>query len=503
MPPAEIRETHSAVIALVGDLAYKAKKPVDLGFLDFTSLQAREAAIHQELVLNRRIAPDVYLDQAALCGSDGAVLEHVLVMRRMPDSRRLATMVEKGTVRHDDLRAIARLLADFHSTARRGADITIEAGVRGLRRRWTDNLRECERFVGTLIPRAMYQRVGELALSYVDGRTELFERRASAGLYLDGHGDVTAEDVFCLEDGPRVLDCIDFDPRLRWVDALDDAAFLAMELEHLGRPDLGRYFLDEYAEFSAVPSVASLEHHYLAYRAFVRAKVACLRAVADDLAAQQLVESYLAMTLRHLEAGQVALVLVGGAPGTGKTTVAGRLADTLGAVLISTDDVRQQLGLASYDERAKAAVYDELLSRARRALANGESVVADATWGAEAMRRAARACADQTRSRLVELECHAPRDLAAVRAQRRLETGTSASTAGAAVAHLLAEHRDPWPSASPVDTSGSPDEAMRWISVVLAFPASPAAPRPEQRQAQRRVGAVPTPAATVGSGSGG
>ncbi len=473
---AELRETHSAVVALVGDHAYKAKKGVDLGFLDFTSAEAREAALRRELELNRRICSDVYLDVAQLVGSDGVHIESVLIMRRMPDARRLSTLVASGgastsELRHH-LRSVARQLAEFHARAEHGAQISAEAGRTGLRRRWTDNLAEMRRFLGTSIDAERYRHITSLALGYIDGREPLFDRRRDAQLYVDGHGDVTAEDVFCLDDGPRILDCLEFDDRLRWVDALDDAAFLAMELEHLGRPELARYFLDTYAEFSAVPTMPSLEHHYIAYRALVRAKIACLRAeLRGESADQEAVDAYLQLALRHLEAGQVRLILVGGAPGTGKSTVAEMVADTLGAVLLATDAVRREIlpDPPTYDDESRLHVYRALLVRAERALANGETVVADATWQTDELRRLAQDCAESTASELVEFECHAPPALAAARAERRVRHRLGRSQAGGAVALMLAGRRDAWPTAVPVDCSGSPQEAMRSIAYLLAY----------------------------------
>jgi hypothetical protein len=468
-PPAEIRETHSAVITMMGDHAVKVKKPVDLGFLDFRSLSARQRAIDSELKLNRRMAPDVYLDATTLRSSRGGVLEHLLIMRRMPEVRRLSALVRNTAVTTNDLQhqlnGVARLLTNFHWTARRSREISAEAGAVGLRRRWTDNLDEVEpHVVGTAWEKTRL-RIAQLTFEYIDGRTDLFARRDADRLFVDGHGDSGADDVFCLDDGPRILDCIDFDDRLRWLDVLDDAAFLAMELEHLGRADLARYFLDRYLEFSAAKSVSSLAHHYLAYRAFVRAKVALLRP-----ATRGLVDGYVGMTVRHLEAGRVSLIVVGGAPGVGKSTIAARLADRLGAVPFSTDTIRRQIAPAGgekYSEQSRDHVYRSLLANAERALSVGETVVADATWPRAQLRQLARDCAVRTHSRLIELECRAPIELSAIQAQRRLESGASVSDAGGAVARRLAEGRDAWPSAAPVNCSGSPEEALNDIVALL------------------------------------
>jgi hypothetical protein len=474
-PPAEVRETHSAIVLLAGARAYKFKKPVDLGFLDFRSAQARHEVCRRELELNRRLAPDVYLDVITLAGSDGQAFEHGVLMRRMPDDRRLATLVLQDAPVEDDLRALARLIARFHAGAERNAQIIEEGTVTGLWRRWSNNLHESERFRGTVLAADVFDRISYLARRYVDGRAPLLAARAAAGLVVDGHADLLAEDIFCLPDYPRVLDCIEFDDRLRWVDVLDDVAFLAMDLERLKRPDLAAHFVRCYVEYSGTPTVASLEHHYIAYRAFVRAKVACIQAAQGRDAAVAEARAYAELALCHLDASEVTLTLVGGAPGTGKTTVAGGIADRLGQVLLSTDAVRRERrGPAAdrYGATAKAATYRELLARARRALQHGESVVADATWTDQRSRQLAADVAAQTDSRLVEVECRLPVEVAAQRAQRRLDTGHDLSEAGAAVTRMLSEQRDPWPDAIGVDTSGTPADSLASALSQLANPSA-------------------------------
>jgi hypothetical protein len=317
--------------------------------------------------------------------------------------------------------------------------------------------------------------VGEierLTEDFLSGRRPLFDDRIATERIVDGHGDLLAEDVFCLPDYPRVLDCIEFDDRLRWVDSLDDACFLAMDLEHLHRVDLAQRFLTWYLELSGSSAVASLQHHYVAYRAFVRAKVSCIRAAQGLHSAAADADTYARLALSHLRAGQPQLLLVGGAPGTGKTTLARAIAERQGWVALSSDEVRRQLPEKyqdRYSPEAKEATYHLLLQHARHALERGQCVVADATWGDPAMRTAAQDAAAVTASELVALECQAPVEVSSARAQRRLAAGRDASEAGADIARHLAAARGPWPEAITIATDTTPDDSLRKALTALAF----------------------------------
>lgn len=468
--PLQTRETHCAGVVLFGDRAFKFKKPVSLGFLDFSTSTARWWACQQELELNRRFAPDVYLGVADLALPDGAH-EPVLVMRRMPDDRRLSTLVGNGVDVSEDLRQVARQLAIAHARSTHSPEIDEHAGLDALTRRWGANLEQSRPFVPELFDAEVFGDVGRLVQQFLGGRRALFDRRIRQGCAVDGHGDLLAEDIFCLQDGPRLLDCLEFDSALRHVDRLDDAAFLSMDLEHLGAPSLGAAFLQWYAEFSGDPAPASLRHHYVAYRAFVRAKVTALRAAQGSPTSAAGLE-LLDIAHRHLVSGQVRLILVGGLPAAGKTTLARAVGDSLGAVVISSDRVRKER--AGLDPRRSAAaafgegiytsehtrqVYDELLREARTLLGLGESVVLDATWSATATREAARELGRQTYSALIEVQCTAPAELVhqrlELRRANRALTG-DLSDADDAVARTMASRFAPWPQAQLVDTAEDP-----------------------------------------------
>lgn len=461
-PYAKAVETHSAAVFFAGDHAYKQKKPVNLGFLDFTSLRARERACRRETELNQRFAPDVYLGVCDVTDPEGKVCDHLVVMRRMPASRQLSDLVRGGAEVSDHLRQVARMLAVQHAGAPRSASIAAQGSRDALRGRWQDNLGQLAELPARLLPDEVMSETGSLALRFLAGREPLFEARVEAGRVLDGHGDLLADDIYCLDDGPRILDCLDFDDKLRWLDGLDDAAFLMMDLERLKATALARQFADWYAEFSGDPAPGSLRHHYVAYRALVRAKVACIKAGQGDVEAAGQAHQLAAIGLRHLRAGAVTLVLAGGLPGTGKSALSSAAADRLGFAVLSSDRVRKELagidaqrsaasgyGTGIYSHAWTERCYRELLRRAEVMLRHGESVILDASWSSAELREAAATVAEQADADLVQVRCHAPD---AVTRQRMAERQGGPSDADAQIARQMAAAADHWPGATSVDT---------------------------------------------------
>jgi len=467
--PGGVAETHVSYVFFTSELALKVKKPTRMAFVDYSTLDARRQASEREVVLNSRLAPHVYRGVATLTLDDGEVLDHVVVMRRLPPSRRLAALVEADDASiTEELKRLARVVADFHGDADRSRAIDSQAGVDAVTKRWRDNSDELGELLREPSDRALLAGIEKGAADYIRGRTKLFEGRIAAGRAVDGHGDLLADDVFCLNEGPVVLDCLEFSDELRYGDALADVAFLAMDLERLGRDDLAQLFLASYAEAASDAWPTSLAHHYIAYRAQVRAKVAALR--GDEQSAREL----LGMVVRRLRAGTVRLVLLGGGPATGKSTIAGAIAEHRSLALLRSDVVRKelsgvpvtesataQLRRGIYSDDVTAQTYAELLRRARGLLERGESVVVDATWSSSDHRAVARQIAADTAADLVELRCDAPAYVATARAAQRALKERDASDADPSIALALAESADAWPEAVALDTSVSVDLAIR------------------------------------------
>jgi predicted kinase len=257
---------------------------------------------------------------------------------------------------------------------------------------------------------------------------------------------------------------------------LYDVGFLAMDLERLDRPDLALAFLDWYREFSAEVHPRSLEHHYVAYRALVRSKISCLRGGTGDAVEAR---AYLAQCRRHLRAGRVRLVVVGGLPGTGKSTLAAAIGDRMGWPVLRSDELRKGLvGLdpltpspAAYSEGIYApgatdATYAELLRRASRLLARGESVLLDASFSTSTRREDAAALAGERSADLIELCCELPAEVASDRLRRRMAEESDASDATPDLAARMAAAFDEWPGATRISTLPSLDELL---PVVLGF----------------------------------
>lgn len=476
VPYLEMHETHTGVVVLAGDRAYKAKKPVLTDFLDFRAPEQRERACRREVELNSRLSPDSYLGVAQLSDPAGGPPEPVIVMRRYSDQNRLASMVFRDSDEsvRGALDAIAGLLADFHRDAKRSPAISAQGGAAAVERRWRENLSELRRYADASTPGVTAEavsRIERLVAQYIAGRAPLFERRVVQKCIVDGHGDLLADDIFWVDGKPALLDCLEFDDELRYVDCIDDAAFLAMDLEFLGRKDLAGHFLERYAQHSGDTAPSSLCDFYIAYRAVVRAKVDCVRLSQGKHAAAEDARRHLAIATGHLESGAVRLALVGGNPGTGKSTLARALAGRVGAQVISTDDVRRELrdagtiggdsgvldaGLYSVDN--VAAVYESVLHRARPLLSAGQSVILDGTWRDPDARTQARRLAAETHSAFVELMCSVTIDAAGWRIATR-PAGNSEVTPE--IAAVLAAQRSGWDSAHLIDTSARPEEAAR------------------------------------------
>jgi uncharacterized protein len=484
MSPAVV-QTHVSVLLFTDDLVLKFKKPVRLPFVDFTTREARRRACEEEVEANRRLSPDVYLGVAdvQLEGrpTGAEPVEHAVVMRRLPAQRSLAALVRAGDPAvAGGLERVAAVMAGFHARAQRSPAIDDDARASVLRATWRRCLDTLSPFAGRLVDAETLEEVDRLAMAYLAGRGPLLEQRIADGRVCDGHGDLLADDVFLLDDGPRVLDCLEFDPQLRHVDVVADVAFLAMDLERLGAPELARRFLDAYQEVTGDLFPPTLLEHYLAERATVRAEVTCLQGGPAATAS-----ALLAMARDHLRRGRVRLLVVSGLPGTGKSTLAVALGDRLGWPVLRSDEIRRELVApgrpgplvaedvpGAYDDAVTERTYATMLERARVSVGVGQPVILDATFSDRRRRKAVETLACDAVAELAVVTCRAPAAVAASRMQTRRAEGSDLSGADEEVARAVAERGGaaPWAGAVEVDTSGSGDEVVDLVEKALDLP---------------------------------
>lgn len=448
----EMRETHISWLFFTERHVYKVKKPVDFGFLDFSSLEDRHSFCREEVRLNRRISPDVYLGVVEIRNDDGRhriagaatqgeLVDYAVKMRRLPEDRWLERLLERGEADERLARRIARRIAAFHADAQ----TTDIGGIDTVRFNTRENFAQTRGYVGTALDAATYDVVRAYTRGFLHARRELFVRRSEGGRVRDCHGDLHAGQV-CVENGIDFIDCIEFNKRFRFSDVAADLAFLAMDLDHWNRQDLSRALVDEYVEISEDEELRQVLGFYKCYRAYTRGKVHGLRLDDPDLPEERRPEvmataaSYFELARRYAAVDGPLLVVMAGLMGTGKTSLAESLAPRLEAEVLSSDPIRKELagieaeerafddwGAGIYSEEFTQRTYDELHRRAAGHLDRGERVVLDASYRERRRRRAARELARRSDSPFLLVETVAPDRMVEQRLATRHRDGSDVS----------------------------------------------------------------------------
>jgi aminoglycoside phosphotransferase family enzyme/predicted kinase len=417
----EVRQTHISVVFLAGNFVYKVKKPVRLPFLDFTTLGQRRHFCEEEVRLNRRLAPHVYLGVVPVTTSsdglrfegDGEAVEWAVKMRRLPAEATLASRLDRDEVTPAQVESLAQRLAAFHATAASGPAVAAFGRFDVVARNAGENLEALAGHVGVTVRAAVYERLVQLTDVHLGQTASLIDGRAQRGAPRDTHGDLHLDHVYLFPDRPPpddlvIIDCIEFAERFRYADPVADVAFLIMDLVFHGRHDLAATLTDAYVLAAGDAEGRALLPFYSAYRALVRAKVEAIElgeAEVPDVekaSARRRSRAHCLVALGALEAPayRPALLLVGGLPGAGKSTLARGLGERARFHVLRSDVVRKQLagvpedqpatvGYAQgiYDAAWTERTYGELLQRAEPILAEGERVLIDASFRAERHRR--------------------------------------------------------------------------------------------------------------------
>ncbi len=451
----ELIETHISWVILTGWHAYKLKKPVKYSFVDFSTLALREWYCREELRCNRLFAPDLYeavlpvtrrADQTLQFGGEGEVIEWALRMRQFESNAQLDCMLERGEVSTQMLREFGRSLAEKHQAAPRLSGAADEVGKR-IVGPVEDNFVEISDTSQQQQHDALLAQTLELSRDASERLRRLIEKRLTSGAVRECHGDLHLSNLALIDGKVTAFDCLEFNANLRWIDTMNDVAFLLMDCHVRGRADLAYAFLDGYLNESGDYEGAGQLGYYCAYRSMVRAKVAALRFE------QERTESVADRFITHLRWAHDwlrrppgRLVLMCGLSGSGKSYVAERLVSQLRAVRLRSDVARKHLlGLASEarsDSEIDSGLYDPvhtdrvfawLEECASSLLISGEHVIVDATFIEHARRQRMLDRAAAQGSQACILYCHAPLDVLRARIRARQDAGVDASEATLAV----------------------------------------------------------------------
>lgn len=413
----ELIQTHISWLFLTDSHVFKLKKPVNFGFLDFSTLERRLFYCNEELRLNRRLCPGIYEQVIALHETesgaafigDGKVVDYAVMMKRLPADRMLDRLVDNGDISGEEIQLVARTISQFHSGAATSEHIAKFGSLEQIEFNWRENFDQTQPFRDTTLPAAVSSTIQNHIEAFIVSQRALFNERIEKGYIRDCDGDIHLGNICLLDAKAYIFDCIEFNERFRFSDTAADIAFLLMDLDYHRRPDLAEAALSAYIAASGDADCAQLMPFYKVYRAFVRGKVESLQ-LSDSGITGELHSSAAGRASRYFRLAQgycirsslpPTLFITCGTMGCGKSTLAEQLAFELGLATFNSDVVRKQLaGLspataarAAYGEGLYApdmteATYRKLERLAGIELAAGHAVVVDAGFGSLAERAA-------------------------------------------------------------------------------------------------------------------
>ncbi len=403
----EVLETHISWVALTGRFAYKIKKPVNLGFLDFSTIEKRRHFCEEELRLNSRLAPDLYLGVTPVTGSpenpkmggEGEAIEYAVKMNEFPQEAQLNRMMAKGQVTTGMIDEIARHIGRFHKSVRRAPAKSLFGTPETILRAARENFSMLKELVEESEDLERIEEIEQWSSREHKARVADFIERKKGGFIRECHGDIHLGNMALVGGEVTIFDCIEFNEYLGWIDVINDAGFLVMDLEDHKRSDLARRFLNNYLEATGDYSGLSVLRFYLSYRAMVRVKVAVIKMSEPNMGEQEKkriqneYRGYLALARRYMRDPKPTLIITHGVSGSGKTTYTQSIVERVGAVRIRSDVERKRLfgmnpldksdsqqGKNIYSKNASEKTYRRLGALAITILKAGYSVVIDASF---------------------------------------------------------------------------------------------------------------------------
>ncbi len=450
----QLLQTHISYVALTGTYAYKVKKPVNFGFLDFSTLDKRKYYCEEELRLNKRLCPEMYLDVLPITKKDntleldgnGTIVEYALKMKEFPQECIMTNMLQQGNISEETIDHLINILIDFYNTQEPTEEINKYGELPSVKENIDENFNQTKPMVDITVTKELFKFIKDHVARFFERKKDVFGRRMKDGKIYDCHGDLHSGNIVVSGDTIHIFDCIEFNDRFRICDVASDVGFLAMDLDYLNHPYLSSYFIEKYIEKSRDFDVFSVLNFYKSYRAFVRGKVHGFqlndphidpitkkRLLATAKKYFELSAYYTRLFSLDLEKNKPLLFLVAGLSGTGKSTVAHKIAVDYHATLINTDIVRKeaagidrfeqhhdQYNTGLYDPKKIDETYEQVMQRASTVLKKGENVVLDATFQKKKYREMAHHIAGKYHAQLIIVQCICPDLVVKKRLEERL-----------------------------------------------------------------------------------
>jgi len=463
-------ETHISDVFLTGEYAYKLKKPLNLGFLDFSTLERRKHCCEEELRLNRRLAPELYLAVAPITGSAssphiggaGPIFDYAVQMRQFDQSGMLERLAAQGGLTPAVIDEIADQVAAFHAGLSSAAPESGYGTAAEIVGPALQNFEQLRPLVDGEAVRAALRQLGQWTEARHHEFAGLFEARRQGGFIRECHGDLHLGNMVLIDGRVRIFDCIEFNPQLRWIDVISEVAFLAMDLIQRGHAGLAFRFVNRYLEHTGDYAGLRLLRYYMIYRALVRAKVAAMRAAQSGVEAgvrarlREKCDAHIQLAQELSLSARPTLVVMHGLSGSGKTVLSQLGLETIGAIRVRSDIERKRLhGLSAsartssgvgegiYAASAGQATYDRLAALTEEILAAGFPALVDATFLKRDQRAQFRALAAKHDVPFAVFDIQAPEATLRKRIAQRAAADADASEANQAVLEMQLASREP------------------------------------------------------------
>ncbi|PSB52739.1 AAA family ATPase [Chamaesiphon polymorphus] len=466
--PIQLMQTHASTILLTGEFVYKLKKPVNFGFLDYSTLAKRQHFCQEELRLNQRGAKELYLEVVAISkngdryclGNDGEIVDYAVKMVQFPQENLLSNMFESGRLTPEDIEEMGRVVAEFHGRSRTDEYISSFGQIDRIKVSIDDNYRQTEKYIGRAQTQQQFAETKAYTDRFLTEHSQLFLDRIAGGFIRECHGDLHLRNICRWHDKILLFDCIEFNEPFRFVDTMYDVAFAVMDLEARGGKDFANRFLNTYAEQTGDWAGLQVLPMYLSRQAYVRAKVTSFLlddpsiASEDRTTAAQTAGDYYRQAWEYTRSRQGRIIMMAGLSGAGKSTLGKQIAREVNGVHLRSDAVRKHLGkiplLAKGDDSLytpamTSQTYQQMLELGDKLAARGFTVILDAKYDRQSLRAAVVDLATTREIALQIVYCTAPESVLRDRLTHR--TGDIAD----ATVDLLASQQSAWEDFTPAE----------------------------------------------------